>query len=34
MEVDGTILKQANAGGVLPFLFMVSGYAAMERGSS
>ena len=33
MEVDGTILKQVDAGGVLPFLFMVSGYAAMERGS-
>ena len=33
MEVDGTILKQVDAGGVLPLLFMVSGYVAMERGS-
>jgi hypothetical protein len=33
MEVDGTILKQVDAGGVLPLLLMVSGYAAMERGS-
>lgn len=33
MAVDGTILKQVDAGGVLPLLFMVSGYAAMERGS-
>jgi hypothetical protein len=33
MELDGVILKVEDAGGVCPFLFGVSGYAAMERGS-
>lgn len=31
--MDGLVLKPGDVGGVLVLLFMVSGYAAMERGS-
>jgi hypothetical protein len=33
MGIGGQILKLVDTGGVVPLLFMVSGYAAMERGS-
>jgi hypothetical protein len=33
MDIDGVFLKRIDAGGVWPLLMMVSGYAAMERGS-
>jgi hypothetical protein len=33
MDMDGLVLKPGDVGGVLVLLFMVSGYAAMERGS-
>lgn len=33
MGIDGRTLKLVDTGGIVPLLFMVSGYAAMERGS-
>ncbi|HTC92891.1 MAG TPA: hypothetical protein VK699_05510 [Terriglobales bacterium] len=33
MDFGGATLSREDAGGLLPLLFMVSGYAAMERGS-